>query len=90
MQNWNTVKKELLKDKEVREEYERLKPRYQVISQLIAARAKKGMTQSALAKKMGTKQSAIARFEGGSTNPTINFLEKASKALDTKISINIG
>jgi len=90
MKSWNQFKKELLKDKGVRTEYERLEPQYQVVSQLIDARIKKGITQRELAKKMGTKQPAIARLESGNTNPTIGFLEKASKALDTKITVSIG
>lgn len=90
MEEWSQVKKELLKDKQALKEYRRLEPKYKVISQIIGARIKKGMTQAQLARKMGTKQSAIARLEAGNTNPTIGFLEKASKALDTKITVNIG
>lgn len=89
MENWKTVKKELLKDPKVAEEYEKLKPRYALISQLIGARMKKGLTQEQLAKKMGTKQSAIARVEGGNSNPSIAFLEKLTQALDSKLIIQI-
>lgn len=89
MENWKTVRAELLRDPEVRKEYERLKPRYELISQLISARAKKGLTQAQLAKKMGTKQSAIARVEGGNANPSIAFLEKLTQALGTKLVIQI-
>ena len=89
MENWETVKKELLKDKEVAREYERLKPRYALISQLIGARVKKGLTQAQLAKKMGTKQSAIARIEGGNSNPSIAFLEKLTQALGSKLIIQL-
>ena len=89
MENWKTVREELLQDPEVRREYEKLKPRYELISQLISARAKRGLTQAQLAKKMGTKQSAIARIEGGNANPSINFLEKLASALGTKLSIQL-
>lgn len=89
MENWSTVRKELLRDKEVRKEYERLKPCYALISQLIEARAKKGLTQEQLAQKMGTKQSAIARLESGSANPSVSFLEKLSKVLGAKLIIQL-
>lgn len=89
MENWKTVRAELLKDPEVRKEYERLRPKYELISQLISARARKGLTQAQLAKKMGTKQSAIARVEGGNTNPSVDFLEKLSRALGSKLIIQI-
>ena len=89
MENWKTVKKELLSDPEVAREYEKLRPRYELISQLIGARLKKGLTQSQLAKKMGTKQSAIARVEGGNSNPSVAFLEKLTQALGSKLVIQI-
>ena len=87
MKNWKTLKKELLKDKKTREEYKRLKPRYQLISEIIEARKRKGLTQEDLAKKIGTKQSAIARIESGNANPTVDFLEKVASALDSNLTI---
>jgi ribosome-binding protein aMBF1 (putative translation factor) len=85
---WGKVKKELLSDPEVKKEYDRLAPEYAVISQLIEIRAKKGLTQKALAKKLGTKQSAIARLESGNGNPTLLFLQKTAKALGRKLTIS--
>lgn len=89
MEDWKTVKKELLKDPEVAKEYKRLEPRYQLISQLIKARRKKGMTQAELAKRIGTRQSAIARVESGNANPSIGFLEKLTEALGTRLIIQV-
>lgn len=89
MKNWKTLKRELLKDKIIAGEYKRLAPRYVLISQLIEARIKKGLTQKELAKKIGTKQSAIARLESGTINPSIGFLEKITLALNSKLVIQI-
>ena len=89
MKTWRELKKELLSDPGVAREYERLKPRYELISELISARAKKGLTQEELAKKMGTKQSAIARVESGNANPSVAFLEKLAFALGSKLIIQI-
>ena len=89
MKNWKTLKKELLENKKVAGEYKKLAPVYQLISQLIEARIKKGLTQEQLADKIGTKQSAIARLESGNSNPSIAFLEKVSKALGGKLQISI-
>lgn len=89
MKSWRILKKELLKNKQVAKEYKRLEPRYQLISQLIEARIKKGLTQEELAKKVGTKQSAIARLESGSANPTISFLEKISRAVGSRLIIQV-
>ena len=87
MKNWRKYKKELLKDKDVKREFNKLSPRYELISQLIEARNKKGVTQKELAKRMGTKQSAIARLESGNANPSVLFLEKLADALDSKLQI---
>lgn len=89
MKTWKVLREELLQDPEVRREYERLKPRYELISQLISARARNGLTQTQLAKKVGTKQSAIARAESGSVNLSIGFLEKLSQALGSKLVIQL-
>lgn len=89
MKDWKLVKKELLKDKRVAQEYKKLAPRYILISQLIGARVKKGLTQEQLARRVGTKQSAIARIESGRANPSIGFLEKLTKALDSKLIIQV-
>lgn len=87
MKSWEQVKKELLADKEVKREYDKLTPKYALISALIEARIKKGLTQEKIARKIGTKQSAIARFESGSTNPTYDFLEKIASVVGAKIKI---
>ena len=87
MQNWKDFKKEILKDPKVKKEYDRLAPQYELISQIIAARIKKKVTQDQLAQKIGTKQSAIARFESGNTNPTIEFIQKLAHALNTPLHL---
>lgn len=89
MKSWRTLKKELLKNKQVAQEYKRLESRYQLISQLIEARTREGLTQEELAKRIGTKQSAIARLESGSANPTIAFLEKISQAIGSRLIIQV-
>lgn len=89
MKNFNELKKELLANKEVAKEYEKLAPRYRIISELIAARLRKGMTQRQLADRIGTKQSAIARLEAGNVNPSIGFLNKAASVMGYKLKVNL-
>ncbi len=90
METWKSVKKELLKDPEAAKEYRRLEPTYSVISQLIKQRIDSGLTQAQLAKKIGTKQSAISRLESGEANPTLHLLEKIAAAVDKKLVVTIG
>ncbi|MBI3385108.1 helix-turn-helix transcriptional regulator [Candidatus Gottesmanbacteria bacterium] len=89
MKNWKTLKKELLRNKKVLQEYKKLEPRYLLISKLIEARIKKGLTQKDLAERIGTKQTAIARLESDKSNPTILFLEKIVRGLGMRLSIRI-
>jgi len=90
MKNWESAEdftNELLKDPEVKREYDRLAPRYALIHKLIEARIKKKFTQKELAEHMNTKQSAIARFESGEVNPTFDFAQKLAEALKTSITV---
>lgn len=89
MSNWKDLRKELLENKEVKREYDKLQPRYTLISQLIEARIKKGFSQKELAEKIGTKQSAIARLESGNVNPSFEFLQKIASAMGRTLSVQI-
>lgn len=89
MKKWEEVRKELLSDPETKREYDKLAPCYAIISELIAARIKYKMTQADVAKKVGTKQSAIARLEGGNVNPSLDFLEKIANVLGCELTIHL-
>lgn len=53
-------------------------------------RTEAGLTQSELAGRMGTTQSAIARMEGGGTRPTLETLEKLATALGGELIVGVG
>lgn len=89
MSKWESLEKELLANPAVKKEFDRFAPRYAVISELIAARLKKGMTQKDVAEKMGTKQSAIARLESGSVNPSLDFLYQFANVMGYDVSIHL-
>jgi ribosome-binding protein aMBF1 (putative translation factor) len=88
-QTFEDFKQKSLKNPQIRAEYDKLGPRFEVINQLIKARNKTGLTQSEVASRMGTKQSALARFEAGNTNPTLDFIQRLAKALGTTITLRI-
>jgi len=89
MKDLQTFKKEALQNPELKREYDKLTPRYAVISELIAARLKKGITQKELAIQMGTTQSSIARLEGGDINPSLGFLEKIASVMGYKLRVHL-
>ena len=59
------IKERLLGNPEVRSEYDRLAPEFEVAGELVRARTKAGLSQVELATRMGTTQSEIARIESG-------------------------
>jgi len=81
-------KAELLKDPEFRREYEALKPKYEMIKTLIERRNQLRISQTQLAKTIGTKQPAISRLERGDYNTTLDTLFKVASALDLDIDIS--
>ena len=88
MSKWEDLEKELLADKATKKEFDRLAPRYRVISELITARIKHKMTQADIAEKVGTKQSSIARLESGNINPSLEFLQKVAQVMGLSVHLS--
>lgn len=86
---FSKIKKQLLKNKAFKAEYDALEAEFTLAAQLIAKRLERGMTQGQLAKKLGTRQSAIARLESGSYNPSLALLGRVAKALDTRLEVSL-
>lgn len=74
---------------EVKAEYDRLKPEYDLIKELIQKRLKKGLTQSDVAKKMGTKQAAISRLESGINGGSLERYAKYADAVASNLRITL-
>nr|WP_275941994.1 helix-turn-helix transcriptional regulator [Nocardia cerradoensis] len=48
------------------------------------------MTQTELARRMGTTQPTIARIEGGGRMPTLDMLERLATAVGQRLDISLG
>ena len=83
------VHNRLMKDEEFKMEYEKLKPRYELIAQIIDARSQLNITQEELALRVGTQKSNISRFESGSYNPSLDFVTKIARSLGKDIHISL-
>lgn len=81
--------RESMRDPKFRKAYNALKPKYDLIRAILDARVKEGVTQKELARRVGTTQSAIARFEAGGGNPTLDFLTKVSAAVGARLEVHI-
>ena len=88
MSKWEDLERELLSDPATKREFDKLAPRYEVISEFIAARIKHKMTQADVAKEVGTKQSSIARLESGNINPSLEFLQKVAHVLGLSVHLS--
>ena len=89
MKSFNQFKKEAFRDKKLKAAYDALEPEFEIAASLIKRRLEKKFTQQQLADRVGTKQSAIARLESGSYNPSLGFLKKVTHALDAKLKISV-
>ena len=86
---FKTIFDKAMKDPQIKAEYDRLEPEYQIIRAIIDKRIEKKLSQKEMAAKMGTKQSALSRLESGTYNPSLAFLKKVATALDSKLTISI-
>ena len=85
--NYDEFEAELLKKPEIRKEYEALKPKYDMVRILIKRRSKLGMSQTELARRIGTRQPAISRLEKGDYNTTLSTLFRVTEELGLDISL---
>jgi len=86
---FEVIKEKLMKDEAFKREYDALRPRYEIISQIIEARKEQNITQEELAKRMGTQKSNISRLESGNYNPSLDFLVRVAKSLGKEILIQL-
>ena len=61
---------------------------YGLIAALIGARARAGLTQAQLARRMKTTQAVVARLESGRTKPSTRTLERFAAATGMRLRIS--
>lgn len=84
---FSEVRKAWFKDPEFVKEYDALEDEFALANALIGARVRAGLTQTQLAERMGTSQSAVARLESGRRLPSVATLEKLAAATGSKLRI---
>jgi len=80
---------EQLKNPEIKKHYDEYGKQLEIAYQILKLRKQKRISQKELAKKLGTKQSNIARMEAGQQNFSIKMLNGIAKALKANLSIKI-
>ncbi|TAN43838.1 MAG: XRE family transcriptional regulator [Nitrospirae bacterium] len=82
--------KKALKRKEFKKAYYELGEEYTLVRQMLAARSQSGLTQEAVAEKMGTTKSAVSRLEAvGKHAPSLTTLKKYAKAVGCDLEIKL-
>jgi DNA-binding XRE family transcriptional regulator len=70
--------------------YKMLEVEYAVANEMLAARARAGLTQEAVASRMGTTKSTVSRLESaGKHAPSLTSLKKYAEAVGCKIEIRL-
>ncbi len=87
MTTWKEHKKELLKNPKFKSAYDELEPEYRLANELIRARLGKKMTQTELAEKAGVSRVVVARLESGTTNPTIETVNRVAGVLGKELKL---
>jgi ribosome-binding protein aMBF1 (putative translation factor) len=82
------LKERLLKDPEVRKYYDALEEEFALMAAVAQARARSGLSQAELARRMKTTQSTIARLESGRALPSTRTLARFAKATGHRLKIS--
>ena len=83
-------KKEALSLPEVKVEYNRLAPAYELRQKMIEIRKAAGFTQDQMARALKTQKSSISRLENvdSKISPTITTIERYARVVGYRLEIN--
>jgi DNA-binding XRE family transcriptional regulator len=72
------------------EAYDALALEYHVASQMLKARSRAGLTQDAVAERMGTTKSAVSRLESaGKHAPSLATLKRYARAVGCELQVKL-
>ncbi len=79
-----------MRRKGFKKEYLALDEEYNLVRQMLVARSQSGLTQEAVAERMGTTKSAVSRLEAvGKHAPSLTTLKKYAKAVGCVLEIKL-
>ena len=89
MKTLKQMKAELLAEPAVKAEYDALADEFAIAHELIAARARAGLSQAEVAQRMGTTQSVVARLECGRRPPSLRTVQRYAQAVGGRAVVRI-
>ncbi len=88
MATLNDMKTRWKDDADYRQAYAALEDEFQIARALIDARKRAGLTQEALAARIHTTQSAVARMESGKQPPSTRTLQRYAEATGSRLVVS--
>lgn len=87
MASYKDYKNKALNRPEVKEEYDKLQPEYDLIQAMIDARISQNITQKELSDLTGITQADISRIENGTRNPSLAMLKRIAAGLGMQLRL---
>jgi ribosome-binding protein aMBF1 (putative translation factor) len=87
MSSYKSYKEKVLKNPEVKAEYDELQPEYDIIQAMIDARVSQNITQKELSARTGITQADISRIENGTRNPSLGMVKKLAQGLGMQLKL---
>src|SRR5690242_19926731 len=80
---------ESLADPAFRASFEDARARSSLVRSLAGLRTSAELTQTDIAARMGTSQSAVSELEGGATDPRLSTLQRYARAVGVHLALSI-
>lgn len=87
MSSYKEYKEKVLKNPEIKAEYDALEAEYDIIQAMIDARNKQHITQKELAERTGITQADISRIENGTKNPSLAMVKRIAEGLGMRLKL---
>lgn len=89
MTSYADFKKKSLENLEIKEEYDKLQPEYDIIQAMIDTRKSLNMTQKDLSKITGITQADISRIENGTRNPSLEMVKRLAAGMGMRLKLEL-
>ena len=87
MSSYKEYKEKVLKNPEIKAEYDALEAEYDNIQAMIDARNKQHITEKEWAERTGITQADISRIENGTRNPSLAMVKRIAEGLGMRLKL---
>ena len=87
--DFDTYHAEAMKDPDYRDAYEDAAAAAELLDTLVALRKSKGVTQTAMAAKIGVRQPTLSEFEREGSDPFLSTLQRYARSLGAKLVVTV-